>query len=173
MPESYRLELEFFTRTFQTNSGVFIRFRHPDSTGYYNPAWSAVWMPGVPAKPAGFEIQIDNTGSPDGRPKHRTGAVYAVNYANDSPHDPQLPPPVAGDFVNPQNAQVLGWNQYRIEVRGDVITVNLNGVDTAKYTNTDAARARFSATEPTFVGLQSYSNYGFTTAFRRIRATVL
>jgi choline dehydrogenase-like flavoprotein len=173
MPESYRLELEFFTRTFQTNSGVFIRFRHPDSTGYYNPAWSAVWMPGVPAKPAGFEIQIDNTGSPDGRPKHRTGAVYAVNYANDSPHDPQLPPPVAGDFVNPQNAQVLGWNQYRIEVRGDVITVNLNGVDTAKYTNTDAARGRFSATEPTFVGLQSYSNYGFTTAFRRIRATVL
>jgi 3-keto-disaccharide hydrolase len=61
--------------------------------------------------------------------------------------------------VNPQNAQALGWNQYRIEVRGDVITVNLNGVDTTKYTNTNAARGRFSATEPTFVGLQSYSNY--------------
>ncbi len=37
MPESYRLELEFFTRAFQTNSGVFVRFRHPESTGYYNP----------------------------------------------------------------------------------------------------------------------------------------
>ena len=130
-------------------------------------------MPGVPAKPAGFEIQIDNTASPDGRLKHRTGAVYAVNYPNDLPHDPQVPPPVAGDFVNPQNAQVLGWNQYRIEVRGDVITVNLNGVDTAKYTNTDGARGRFSATEPTFVGLQSYSNYGLTTALRRNRAPVL
>ena len=61
----------------------------------------------------------------------------------------------------------------RIEVRRDVITVNLNGVDTAKYTNTDAARGRFSATEATFVGLQPYSNSGFTTAFPRIRATVL
>jgi hypothetical protein len=29
MPKSYRLELDFFTRTFQTNSGVFVRFnRH-------------------------------------------------------------------------------------------------------------------------------------------------
>ena len=29
--------------------------------------------------PAGFEIQIDNTGAPDGAAKHRTGAVYAVD----------------------------------------------------------------------------------------------
>jgi 3-keto-disaccharide hydrolase len=58
-------------------------------------------------------------------------------------------------------------------VRGDVITVNLNGVGTAKYTNTDQNRGRFSATEPTFVGLQSYSNYSFTTAFRNIRVTVV
>jgi hypothetical protein len=78
------------------------------------------------------------------------------------------PPP--GDFVNPQDAQVLAWNQYRIEVRGDVITVNLNGI---KYTNTDPNRGRFSGTEPTFVGLQSYSNYSFTTAFCNIRITVL
>ena len=84
-----------------------------------------------------------------------------------------LPPSVAGDLVNPQNAQVLAWNQYRIEMQGDVITVSLNGVNTAKYTNTDPNRGRFSAVEPTFVGLQSYSNYSFTTAFRNIRVTVL
>src|SRR5215471_10160069 len=30
MPQNYRLELEFFTRTFQTNSGIFIRFKNPD-----------------------------------------------------------------------------------------------------------------------------------------------
>lgn len=173
MPESYRLELEFFIRTFQTNSGVFVRFRNPESTGYYNPAWSAVYVPGVAATPSGFEIQIDNTGAPDGRPRHRTGAVYAVNYPNDLPQDPQMPAATPGDFVNPQNAQVLGWNQYRIEVHGDVITVNLNGVDTAKHTNTDPNRGRFSAGEPTFIGLQSYSNYGFTAAFRQIRVTVL
>jgi hypothetical protein len=154
MPENYRLELEFFIRTFQTNSGVFIRFKNPESTGDYNPAWSAVF--------SGFEVQIDNTGAPDGRPEHRTGAVYGVNYAT-----------TPGDFVNPQDAQVLAWNQYRIEVQGNQITVNLNGVPTAQYTNTDLNRGQFTANEPTFVGLQAYSNYAFTTAFRKIRVTVL
>jgi hypothetical protein len=173
MPQNYRLEVEFFSRTFQTNSGVFIRFRNPESTGYYNPAWSAVFIPGVSAVPSGFEVQIDNTGAPDGRPRHKTGAVYAVNYPNDPPDDPLMPAPTAGDFVNPQDARVLGWNQYRIEVQNNVITVNLNGTDTAKFTNTDANRGRFSPTEPTFIGLQSYSNYSFTTAFRQIRVIVL
>jgi hypothetical protein len=125
------------------------------------------------AVPAGFEVQIDNTGAPDGLPKHRTGAVYAVNYPGDPNPDSALPAAQAGDFVNPQNAQVLAWNQYRIEVQGDVITVNLNGANTAQYTNTDPNRGRFSPVEPTFVGLQSYSNYSFPTAFRNIRITVL
>src|SRR5258708_7545405 len=123
--------------------------------------------------PAGFEVQIDNTGAPDGLAKHRTGAIYAVNYPGDPNPDPALSAAQAGDFVNPQNAQVLAWNQYKIEVQGDVITVNLNGANTAKYTNTDPNQGRFSAAEPTFVGLQSYSNYSFTTAFRNIRITAL
>src|SRR5262249_42717873 len=48
MPQNYLLELEFLLRTFQTNSGVFVRFRNPDSvlapdgTPFSNPAWSAV-----------------------------------------------------------------------------------------------------------------------------------
>src|SRR5258708_26104423 len=42
MPQNYRLELDFFTRTFQTNRCVF-RFKEPQSTGYYNPAWSAAF----------------------------------------------------------------------------------------------------------------------------------
>jgi hypothetical protein len=154
MPQNYRLELEFFLRMFQTNSGVFIRFTNPEGAGDYNPAWSAVR--------SGFEVQIDNAGAPDGLPEHRTGAVYNVNYSV-----------TPGDFVTPQDAQVLGWNLYRIEVRGDVITVNLNGVNTARYTNLDPNRGRFSPAEATFIGLQSYSNYSFTTAFRNIRATVL
>ena len=180
MPRNYRLELEFFIRTPQTNSGVYIRFRNPESTGYYNPAWSAVFIPGMPAAPSGFEIQIDNQGAPDGRRRHTTGAVYAVNYPNDPADDPQFPPSVPGDFANPQAAIVLGWNKYRIEVQpdtvkpqNDIITVSLNGTPTAKYTNTDPARGRFSAADPTFIGLQAYSNYSYTTAFRNIRATVL
>ncbi|ACL57223.1 protein of unknown function DUF1080 [Methylobacterium nodulans ORS 2060] len=173
VPQNYRLELEFFTRTFQTNSGVFVRFRNPQSTGYYNPAYSAVFTPGLPAVAAGFEVQIDNTGAPDGRARHRTGAVYAVNYPNDGPDDPALPAAQVADFVNPLDARVLAWNQYIIEVQGDVITVNLNGTATARYTNTDPARGRFSPVEPTFIGLQSYANYSYTTAFRNIRITVL
>jgi hypothetical protein len=173
MPKNFRLELEFFTRTNQSNSGVFVRFRNPQATGYYNPAWSAVFIPGMSAVPAGFEIQIDNTGAPDGLPKHRTGVVYAVNYPGDPTPDPALPPAQPGDFANPQNALVMSWNQYKIEVQGNIVTVNLNGVNTCKYTNTDATRAQFSATEPTFIGLQSYSNYSYPTAFRNIRVTVL
>jgi hypothetical protein len=172
MPRNYTLELEFFIRTFPTNSGVFVRFRNPESTGYYNPAWSAVFIPGMSAVPAGFEVQIDNSGAPDGLAKHRTGAVYAVNYPGDPNPDPALPPAQPGDFVTPQNAQLFAWNRYKIDVQGDVITVNLNGTNTSRYTNTDPQRGRFSATEPTFVGLQSYSNYSYTIGFRNIRVTV-
>jgi hypothetical protein len=165
MPPNYRLELEFLTRMPQTNSGVFIRFTNPDAAGAYNSAWAPVT--------SGFEVQIDNTAAPDGFLKHKTGAVYAVNYPNDPNQNLQMPPATSGDFVNPQNANVGSWNAYKIEVKGDVISVNLNGTDTAKYTNTDPKRGRFSSTEPTLVGLQSYSNYSYTTGFRNIRITVL
>src|SRR5262249_5274969 len=157
---------------FQTNSGIFVRFRNPASTGYYNPAWSAGLIPGMPPAPSGFEGQMDNTAAPDGRPKHKTAAAYTVNYPNRPPDNTSVPAPTTGDLVNPQSALLLAWNQYRIEVQGDVITANLNGIDTAKYTNTDPNRGRFAQNEPTFIGLQSYSNYSFPAAFRHIRVTV-
>jgi len=185
MPQNYVLELEFFIRTFQTNSGIFVRFRNPDGvlasdgTPFSNPAWSAVF--------SGFEIQIDNSGAGQPTPGmaiHRTGAVYAVSYPGNPSEIAGFPAATPGDFVNPQNASVLGWNQYRIEVSNNVIKVALDGVNTARYTIPDPAvvqfpapydpnRGRFPATEPTFVGLQSYSNYSYTTAFRNIRVTVL
>jgi Domain of Unknown Function (DUF1080)/GMC oxidoreductase len=185
MPTNYVLELEFFIRTMQTNSGVFVRFRNPDSvvlpdgTAFSNPAWSAVFT--------GFEIQIDNTGAGQptpGLPIHRTGAVYAVSYPGNPSEIPGFPAAAPGDFVNPQDAIVLGWNKYRIEVNNDVISVALNGTDTAQYTIPDPAvaqfpapwdphRGRYPAAEPTFIGLQSYSNYSYTTAFRNIRVTAL
>jgi hypothetical protein len=75
-------------------------------------------------------------------------------------------------------------DKYRIEVNNDIISVALNGTDTAQYTIPDPAtvhfplpwdqrRSRYGATEPTFIGLQSCSNYSYATAFRNIRATVL
>lgn len=177
MPTNYVLELEFLIRTMQTNSGVFVRFRNPDSvalpdgTAFSNPAWSAVFT--------GFEIQIDNTGAGQptpGLPIHRTGAVYAVSYPGNPSEIPGFPAETPGDFVNPQDAIVLGWNKYRIEVNNNVITVALNGADTTQYTIPDPAvaqfpapwdqhRGRYPVTEPTFIVLQSYSNFSYTTAF--------
>jgi hypothetical protein len=185
MPQNYVLELEFFIRTMQTNSGVFVRFKNPDSvaladgTAFSNPAWSAVFT--------GFEIQIDNTGAGQptaGLPIHKTGAVYAVSYPGNPSEIPGFPAPTPSDFVNPQDALVLGWNKYRIEVNNDVIKVALNGTDASQYTIPDPAtvhfpppwdqrRGHYGASEPTFIGLQSYSNYSYTTAFRNIRATAL
>jgi len=186
MPKNYRLELEFLARTFETNSGVFIRFTHPegftnpDKTVFANTAWSAVF--------SGFEVQIDNTGAGQpipGLAKHTTGAVYAVNYPADPNSDTTFPNATPGDFVSPKDAQVGGWNAYQIDVVNDVITVVLNGAPTARFTipvtsagNSwpvpyAANRGRFSPTEPTFIGLQSYSNYSFTTGFRNIKMTVL
>src|ERR1700730_1627445 len=75
--------------------------------------------------------------------------------------DPAQPPAHAGNFANPQSCAVMAWNQYRIEVRGNVFTVKLKGTDTCKYTNTDPACGRFSGADPTFVGLQAYSNYSY------------
>ena len=185
MPPNYVLDLEFFIRTMQTNSGIFVRFRNPDSvlatdgTPFANPAWSAVYT--------GFEIQIDNTGAGQptpGLPIHRTGAVYAVSYPGNPSEIAAFPAATPGDFVTPQNAVVLGWNQFRIEVKNDVIRVALNGTNTAQYTIPDPAtvhfpspwdpsRGRYPANEPTFIGLQSYSNYSYTTAFRNIRVAVV
>lgn len=184
MPQNYVLELEFFVRTVQTNSGVFIRFRNPDSvlapdgTPFSNPAWSAVYT--------GFEIQIDNSGAGQpvpGMAIHKTGAVYSVSYPGNPSEIPGFPAPTIGDFIAPRGADLFAWNQYRIEVKNNVIRVALNGVNTAQYTIPDPAvvkfpapwdpsRGRYPVTEPTFVGLQSYSNYSYTTAFRNIRVTV-
>ena len=83
------------------------------------------------------------------------------------------PAATPGDIVNPQDALVGAWNQYRITVRSDVITVQLNGTQTARYTlatggyNPVPNRGRFP-NDPTFIGLQSDSAYSDTTAFRNL-----
>ena len=73
-----------------------------------------------------------------------SGEPSTMICAPDPNPDPSLPPAQPGDFANPQNALVLGWNQYKIEVQGNVVKVNLNGVDTCRYTNTDASRGQSS-----------------------------
>jgi hypothetical protein len=49
-----------------------------------------------------------------GLPIDRTGAVYAVSYPGDPGEIPGFPAATPGDFVNPEDAIVLGWNQYQL-----------------------------------------------------------
>jgi len=55
----------------------------------------------------------------------QTGAVYAVSYPGNPSEIPGFPAATPGDFASPQDAIVLGWNKYRIEVNNDIIKVAL------------------------------------------------
>lgn len=156
-PPDFVLRLEWFVaprdgRTvFAENSGVFVRFPHPDGAAYHNPAWVPVDL--------GFEIQIDPQGlGPNGEPDFRTartGAVYSL----------------AGPEVHP-DAPAGRWNQFEIHVEGQRYRVMTNGNQTADFTFDGQDRGLPStAASPSFIGLQAYS--GAKAAFRRIRIRAL
>ncbi len=145
MPADYVLRLEWLRFRHDDNSGVFVRFPHPDSKGYNNTAYVGVDF--------GFEVQIDELGQPDGLPIHRTGAIYNEP-AQTLTQQPALP---AGE-----------WNEFEIRVQGQVYTVFLNGMQVTTYTNTDPGRGIPStAATPSFIGLQTYPGSGM--AYRNIR----
>ena len=144
VPASFELALEWRTTAIDDNSGVFVRFPDLDSKGYDNTAWVAVNF--------GFEIQIDNTGHPDGAPVHTTGAIY-----NMPDQELSLVP-----------ARAVGeWNEYRIRAVGQVYTVFLNDVQTTRFENHDATRGIAS---PAFIGMQTHTG---RPAFRNIRVRAL
>src|SRR5215217_6310492 len=61
----FELTVEWRVTQKSDNGGVFVRF--PDPAGDAN-------IPIV----AGYEIQIDDDGAPDGAPIHSTGSIYGV-----------------------------------------------------------------------------------------------
>jgi hypothetical protein len=125
------------------NSGVFVRFPNPNSKGYDNTAYVAVHF--------GFEVQIDETGAPDGADQHRTGAIY------DEPNQA---------FTLQPALPVGQWNAYEIRVQGETFTVELNGVQVTQFTNPYADRGLPSRPDaPSFIGLQSHTG---VVAFRNI-----
>lgn len=144
-PPNYTLKLEWRRSREDDNSGVFVRFPDPDSKGYNNPAWVAVHF--------GFEVQIDETGAPDGAGIHRTGAIY---------NEP-------GQQLSQRPAKPVDeWNEYEINVVGQTYTVKLNGVQVSQFTNHDPARGLPStAASPSYIGLQVYP--GKRMAFRNVR----
>jgi hypothetical protein len=125
------------------NSGVFVRFPNPNSKGYDNPAYVAVHF--------GFEVQIDETGAPDGAPQHRTGAIY------DEPNQA---------FALQPALPVGQWNSYEIRVQADTYTVQLNGIQVTEFTNPHADRGVPSRPDaPRFIGMQAHTG---VVAFRNI-----
>lgn len=124
------------TTVFAENSGVFVRFPHPDGKAYHNPAW-------VPVD-HGFEVQIDprglgRNGEADVQTA-RTGAIYDRAGPSERPDAP------AGR-----------WNEFEIRVEGQRYVVSTNGVQTVDFTN-DSEDRGFASTSslPSFIGLQVY-----------------
>lgn len=149
MPPDFVLKLEWLRFEHQDNSGVFLRFPHPDGKGYNNTAWVAVDF--------GFEVQIDELGSPDGLGVHRTGAIY-----NQPDQTLTLRP------ANPPGE----WNDFEIRVQGQTYSVLLNGTQVTEFKNTDPGRGLPSASSaPSFIGVHTYP--GSRMAYRNIRFKAL
>lgn len=143
----FTLRLEWMRTREDDNSGVFVRFPHPDSKGYDNTAWVGVDF--------GFEVQIDEHGD---APIHRTGAIYD-QAGQTLTQIPALPP---GQ-----------WNQYEIRVKGQTYTVLLNGTQVTSFTfaaGSDAAHPDRglpgTAAVPRYVGVQAHTG---RVLFRKIR----
>lgn len=149
MPPDFVLKLEWMRFSPEDNSGIFVRFPHPDSNGYDNTAWVAVDF--------GFEVQIDEFGAPDGLGIHRTGAIYGE----------------PSQTLTLEQANPVGqWNEFEIHVQAQTYTVFLNGVQVTTFMNTDASRGLpTTPSAPSFIGLQTYP--GARMAYRNIRYKAL
>src|SRR2546426_3946957 len=147
-PQDFILQLEWRRWQDGDNSGVFLRFPDPEKQGYNNTAYVAVNF--------GFEVQIDETGAPDGADIHKTGAIYRADGRNDN------------ELLTLKPTRPVGeWNEYEIRVQGQTYTVFLNGEQVCLFNNPYPDRGLPSTPSvPTFIGLQTHSG---RVAFRNIR----
>jgi hypothetical protein len=148
MPPDFVLRLQWNRALQGDNSGVFVRFPHPNSKNYNNTAYVAIDF--------GFEVQIDELGVPDGLAIHRTGAIY---------NEPS-------QTLTQQAALPAGqWNDYEIRVQGQTYTILLNGSQVTVFNNPHAGRGLPSTpTAPSFIGLQTHTG---RVSFRDIRVMPL
>lgn len=155
MPPNYILRLEWLRWTHDSNSGIYLRFPHPDSKGYNNTAYVA--------DDFGFEVQIDELGQPDGKGIHKTGAIYRKDGREDNEVLTQKPALPSGQ-----------WNLFEIRVDGTKFTVILNGDTVCVFDNPYPGRGLPSTAQvPTFIGLQAYANPAWSVAYRNIRFKAL
>jgi cytochrome c len=100
--KDFILTLEWKVSNRSDNSGVFVRFPNPSTD------------PNI-AIEYGYEIQIDDIGSPDGKPIHRTGAIY--NYKG----------PLSTKMNSSSKQLAVGrWNTFEIIVIQQSYSVTLN-----------------------------------------------
>jgi hypothetical protein len=146
-PPNFRLRLEWKRSAVDDNSGVFLRFPDPDSKGYENTAWVGVHW--------GLEVQIDDTGHPDGAPLHTTGAIYEQ----------------AGQQLSQIPSRPVGeWNTYEIDVIDQTYVIRLDGTQVSRLVypgDPERADRALPSTpaEPRYIGLQTHTGY---VAFRTI-----
>lgn len=147
-PPDFVLRCEWRCSRADDNSGVFVRFPDCNRRGYDNPAYVGVHF--------GFEVQIDDLGSPDGADRQRTGAIYGE-------------PRQAFDL---RPALPIGqWNRFEIRVHGQTYTVGLNGTQVSRFDNPHEGRGLASKPNaPSFVGLQAHTG---TVAFRSLELEAL
>ncbi|MDW0151033.1 MAG: DUF1080 domain-containing protein [Nitrososphaeraceae archaeon] len=100
--KDFILTLEWKVSNISDNSGVFVRFPNPSTD------------PNI-AIEYGYEIQIDDIGSPDGKPIHRTGASY--NYKG---------PSSTKTKSSSKQLAVGRWNTFEIIVIQQSYSVTLN-----------------------------------------------
>lgn len=147
LPADFVLRIEWLRHENNDNSGVFIRFPDPNAQHEANNARIAA---------RGFEVQIDELGSPDGAPYHRTGAIYGQ----------------VGQHFFLRPARPVGqWNVYEIEAKGQHYRVRLNGIVVSEFTNPDPNRAKATAPgAPAYFGVEAERGH---VAFRNISITKL
>lgn len=151
VPADFLLKLEWLSRREDDNSGIFLRFPHPESQGYDNTAFVGVDF--------GFEVQIDQRATPNGAATHTTGAIYGFA----GPTNPDAVP------VRPHGE----WNTYEIRVQGQIYTVHLNGMLITHFTFVAGSDSQhpergLPGTDqiPRYIGLQTHTG---RVAFRTIQ----
>ncbi|HVG23651.1 MAG TPA: family 16 glycoside hydrolase [Thermoanaerobaculia bacterium] len=152
-PANFILRAEWMMTSAGDNSGIFVRFPHPEEQNFDNTAYVAVRL--------GMEIQIDELARPDGSPRFRTGAIY------------DLQGPTGTLHVRPPGE----WNAFEIRVENQTYTVRLNGDDVTTFTFTEGSDAAFpkrglpsTPAEPRFIGLQTHTG---RVLYRRIQIRAL
>ena len=102
--KDFILTLECKVSKISDNSGIFVRFPNP----FTDPNIAIEY---------GYEIQIDDIGSPHGNPIHRTGAIY--NLKAPSPKKQSL---------SKQQLATGSWNIFEIIVIQQSYSVTLNKI---------------------------------------------